>query len=215
MNYYNSQTTAHAQYLIALAVGVIGVAAILYQVGLNKFFKLSWSKRTVYLYIPLSVLVSIIIFVILRTTFWAYMGSEVIAVPNNMPNNVTTPLYVIQNSVINKLLNQQPGWTSIAYSLNQRYFGISLLPTFLIVIFYFLLADFFYFYIYKHRDFVLLFYKCTNRTKWSNWWLALSCSLIAISFGLLVVSIVYPPFITSHLRSLVEPLSKSTVVIPF
>jgi hypothetical protein len=212
MSSYNSQTTAHAGYIIALTVGI---AAILYQIKLKDFLKFRLRQRMFLFYFPLSILIGAIIFVILRIIFWAWMSSEVVTVPNNIPGDVTTPLYLVQNSLIAKLLNQAPGWTNLSYSLNQQYFGITFVFSIIIVLFYMWLLDFCYFYLYREKDITFFHILCTNKKNWRRRRLILVYVLVSIPFIILAISLFYPPLITSHLGFLIKPLPASTKVIVF
>lgn len=124
MNNYNSQTTAHVGYIIALTVGI---AAILYQIKITEFFKRNVWIRMAF-YVPLSALFGAIVFCILRIIFWAWMSSEVLTVTSDQAQAVgaTTVIYGIQQYLVN-LFMKNPGLSSLFYSWDLKiHFGFSL-----------------------------------------------------------------------------------------
>ena len=187
MNSYNSQTIAHAGYLIVIAVGI---SAILYQGHLRTFFNNRWKNRVLYLYSLLSLLLGTTVYLILRIIFWAWMSSEVITVPYNS----TATISAIQQTLFNKLDNQTIGWSSLSYSIdNQVYFGLSLIISIIIMFLLILGLDFAYF----HRT---TYVPRVRQDKWHNFYIVMSTVIIIFLFLAF-----YPPLITPTLQHLVNP----------
>jgi hypothetical protein len=109
MDTYNSQTVAHAGYIVGLG---IGVAAIITQINFRSFFEdydKIW-KRSLFLYLPLSFFSGTIIFIALRLIFWAWMSSAVLGTPyeiinSTLTNATYTPAFAIQNYTITTFMN--------------------------------------------------------------------------------------------------------------
>lgn len=135
MNNYNTQTTAHVGYIIALAVGI---AAILYQIKISGFFKNKLLVRMAF-YIPLSALFGANVFCLLRISFWAWMSSAVLSVTSDQAVGVTT-IYGIQQYLVNIFMNGH-GPASLFYSIDQNHFGFSLAFFFGITLLEVLLID--------------------------------------------------------------------------
>ena len=186
MSNYNSQTTAHAQYLIALSVGILGILAILIQVGLKNFIKQKWIGR-LFLYIPLSFFLGTAIYLIIRSIFWAWMTSEVPTIPNNATVSQTTPIYAIQQLLTSKLVNETTGWTALSYSIDQKYFAASLGISIIVMLVLILGLDFAY--VHKEKD-----------DKWHGFRIT-----IAIIIGILIVVALLPAYVTPPLQAWINP----------
>ncbi len=202
MTNYTSQTTAHAGYLIALAVGI---GAIFYQADFKTFFTYRLRKRGLIFYFPVGILAGTIIYFILRTIFWAWMSSEIVTIPNNIPPaNATTPLGYIQSTLVTNY-SQITGWSNLAYNIDQKSFGLSLVLSVSIMVLLMLIFDFAYFHLYHKNDIYLrgthIILKDTKK-----WKICSAYILLLIFIALILISIIYPPWITPSLQSIVNCL---------
>jgi len=189
ISYYNSQTTAHAGYTIALAVGV---AAILYQLKLTTFFGYRFRRRMFFFYVPLSVLFGAIIFVILRIVFWAWMSSEVLKVSSNLVQNSTTPFNTIQVYLIGNYTAIK-GWSNIAFSLYQENYVYPVLICILVVLFYVWLFDSWYVYFYNKNP--LVTWKSVDMKNVRKCYIYAGHIVTFLLFILLLIVIVHPLWI--------------------
>ena len=141
MGNYNSQSTAHVGYIIALAVGV---AAVLYQIDFKTFVNdYSRLKRSLFFYLPISALFGSMVYVFFRLLFWAWMSGEVLRVPisevskqlsMNANDNTYTAIWGIQDYCSKAYLNVG-GWSSSVYAFYKEALSASIL---LIILFSFL-----------------------------------------------------------------------------
>jgi len=189
LSYYNSQTTAHAAYIIALAVGLF---AVLYQQNFVGFFtKNNWLRRVLILYLPISVILSAIVFFIFRIIFWAWMSSAVLGVTFNEAVGITT-IAGMQNYLVGKFESgSHISLTSLFYSLDQHVlFGISFLILFAIWFLLILGLDF----AYVHR---VTYVPRMRIDRWHNFWIVMVIIII-----ILLVFVIYPRsffFFLNHL----------------
>ena len=195
MNSYNAQTTAHATYILTIAIGIV---AILYQMKLKSFFGIySWKQRLAFFYLPLSSLSAGIVFVLLRTIFWAWMGIGVLTIPNDIV--VKAPvMFGVQNHLIYIFLTQTHGWASLAYYLNDISFGS---PFILLLAFSFLLlldVDLIY-HIYKSKFRVQLGKHIHFSVKGTRKYVALFFALIP--FVIVLICIFMPTYTAAPIQN--------------
>jgi len=190
LNTYNSQTTAHAGFLIALAVGA---ATIFFQRDFMALFANKWRKRFVFLYLPLGIVSGLSIYFILRTIYWSWMGSQVLAIPNSVISNGTSTAYGVEKSLIDQLVNQTVGWSSLSYTIDQKYFAASLSISIGIMLLLILALDF----AFVHR---VAYTPKWGIDKWHNFQWVISIVIIV-----LILLVFYPPFITPVLQKWINP----------
>jgi hypothetical protein len=96
MNHYNTQTLAHAGYIVALTVGIVTLFSRID--AFMEFFEMGVASQFL-CYAIVSILLSLIIYVAFRIVFWAWMGSVILTVTKEMADstNGLTEIYRIQN----------------------------------------------------------------------------------------------------------------------
>jgi hypothetical protein len=124
INSYNSQTTNHAGYVIALIVGIFVL------ISSGDLIKLFNNHKTWFLF-ALSLPISLIEYFGLKIVFWAWMSSEVLTVTEQQALNMNKPTIIngIQAYLIWYFTNNIHGFnltkiSSVLYGLDQKvWFG--------------------------------------------------------------------------------------------
>jgi hypothetical protein len=123
------------------------------------------------------------------------MSSEVITVPYNNTATIST----IQQTLLNKLVNQTIGYSSLSYTLdNQVLFGLSLIIAITIMLLLILGLDHAYFH---WNTYVLP--RVGTRLEKDKWHRISKVLFIAIS--ILLALVFYPPLITPTLQRRINP----------
>ena len=119
LNTYNSQTTNHVGYLVALVVGLFVLISSKYFIKFYRSHKL-WSL------VSLSMIVSLGEFFVLRIIFWSFMSTMVLTVTENQALSCaskynTTVIMGIQYCLRDYLTNTVHGVSSTFYQLGQAF----------------------------------------------------------------------------------------------
>jgi hypothetical protein len=115
MNHYNTQTLAHAGYIVALMVGIVTLFS---RIDTFMDFSRIGIAAQFLCYAVVSVLLSLIIYVAFRILFWAWMSTNVLAVTKELADKTKglTEIYRIQEALKNTF-NNEP------FPITNLYFG--------------------------------------------------------------------------------------------